>query len=59
MKTITIYKHQFRTLAEYHQAVKDARKMYPNRAAVDDGEGGSGWMFFESPEDYMIWKNHK
>lgn len=59
MRTITIYKHQFRTLAEYRQAVNDARKTYQNRASVDDGEGGSGWMFFESYEDCKIWKNRK
>ena len=59
MDTFSLYRSQFKTLKEFEEAVKKAKKSYRNFARVDDGDGGIGYKFFENAEDYRIWKQQK
>ena len=59
MSTITICKSDYKTETEYRKAFQAAQKSYDCKAKVDDGNGGTGWKFFESAEDMRIWKNQK
>jgi hypothetical protein len=59
METVTIYRDQFDTRAKFLEAVREAKKKYVAHVIVDDGNGGNGHKFFESVEDYRIWKNQK
>ena len=57
MTSITICKNDFKSLGEYYQAYRQAVQHYDCKTPVDDGQGGRGWMFFETKEESKIWKN--
>ncbi len=45
---------------DFASQVKEAIAKYGNnRAKVDDGYGGYGWLFFDSPEALATWKRQK
>lgn len=55
----TIYRSGYKSQAAYSNDYQDLCRRYDYKAKVDDGKGGSGWMFFESEQDYRTWKNQK
>lgn len=60
METRKIYKADYAKVSDYRKAYKQAvREIGTIKAKIDDGRGGSGWMFFASREDYRTWMNQK
>jgi hypothetical protein len=55
----TIYKIDYKgkgSAADYSRDYKSMCRRYEYKAKIDDGQGGTGWLFFESREDYDLWK---
>jgi hypothetical protein len=59
METRTICRRDYKTDAEYRAALADAKKHFECKVKVDDGNGGTGWKFFESRQDAELWKRQK
>lgn len=60
METITIYRSQFATAREFRAKFAELKKAgYAGYVKVDDGEGGTGYKFFESHDDLRVWKQQK
>lgn len=59
MSKCTIYRIDYPTRAAYLAEYRNLCNTYDCKTKIDDGQGGTGWMFFRSLEDMRVWKNQK
>jgi hypothetical protein len=59
MKMKTVYKQDFKSLSEYRKTYQYLNKSSECKIKVDDGRGGTGWMFFDSQEEMKTHKNQR